>query len=146
MGHVATIPLGNPPNNLFNGCLNLANAFPLCISTMHFHSSSTHVVVLEIDILIILNYYCYYYYSYFPIIWPIYNHCMVNIQHEKVNIRHICNQHTIHIQSTYGWNTIVGIKVWTFISLETIQGLCHPTTIILHCNKTSQNYVNQITR
>jgi hypothetical protein len=101
MGHVATIPLGNPPNNLVNGCLNLANAFPLSISTMHFHSSSTHVVVLEIDILIILNYYCYYYYSYFPIIWPIYNHCMVNIQHEKVNIR--------HMQSTYDSYTV---NIW----------------------------------
>jgi hypothetical protein len=40
------------------------------------------------------------------------------------------------IQSTCIQNTIVGIKVWTLVSLTTIQGLCHPTTI-LHCNETS---------
>jgi hypothetical protein len=41
---MATFPLTIPPNNLFGGCL--------CISTIHFHSSSMqHVVVLDVDIL-----------------------------------------------------------------------------------------------
>ncbi len=97
--HMVTIPLTIPPINLFNGCSNLASAFPLCISTMahsimHFHSSSTqHVVVLDTDILVILNYY-----SYFPNIWPIYNHCMANIWS-------MYNQHTIHMWSTYNQHT-----------------------------------------
>jgi len=40
-----------------------------------------------------------------------------------------------HIRPTYIQNTTIGIKVWALVSLGTIQGLCHPTTI-LHCNET----------
>jgi len=75
------------------------------------------------------------------------NLCSTFDQHTtcKSQHRHICtvniwliyDQYMIHIRSTYGWNIIIGIEVWTFVSLDTIQGLCHPTTI-LHCNKTCQ--------
>jgi hypothetical protein len=56
--------------DLFSGCG--------CVASHHL-SNTRYVVILDIDVLVILNYY-YYYYSCFLNIQAIYNHCVVNIQ------------------------------------------------------------------
>ncbi len=55
--------------DLFSGCN--------CVASHHL-SNTPYVVILDIDVLIILNYY--YYYSCFLNIQSIYNHCVVNIK------------------------------------------------------------------
>jgi hypothetical protein len=120
---VATIPWVIPPNTMFNGWSY--------ISTMHYYAflliiyatcsgfGCQYFILWFITIHIFKTYDLY-----IVIIWSTYNQHMARK-----------NQHTNHIQSTYDENPIVGIKGWTLVSLESIQGLCHPTTI-LHCNKT----------
>ncbi len=108
---MATIPLMILPNNMFTGCSNLLCAFPLII---HAICNGFGCWYFNFKLLLLL------------------------LLKNTTYIQSLYGQHTTHIWSTYASKiTIVGTKVWTLITLEIIQGFCHPTTI-LHCNRTCQ--------